>query len=386
MRHTAHVALLIETSRAYGRGLLRGISRYQRDHGPWSIYFQPRGLNDAAPPWLKTWRGDGILARIANRRMAALIDRTGIPVVDLRFGVPGLSVPAVGIDNATVVQRALDHFLDRGFREFAFCGYPRGSRAWMDVRADLFGQLVAETGLRCEYFNSTSRPGKELTWEQDQQQLARWVKRLPKPVAVMACNDDRGLQLLDACRRAGVHVPDEISVLGVDNDEFLCGLATPSLSSVDINVERIGYQAAALLDGLMRGQQPPPGPLLFPAGDVIARQSTDSVAIDDPELSAAVRYLRDHACEGIRMSNVTQATGIERRTLERRMKALFGRSPKDELVRTQLDEAKRLLAGTELSIKAVSLRTGFANSRYFSQVFRNRVGLAPGQFREKMRK
>jgi LacI family transcriptional regulator len=317
--------------------------------------------------------------------MATLLERTGITVVDLRFGVPGLSVPAVGIDNRTVVRRGLDHFLDRGFRQFAFCGYPRGRHAWMDVRADLFGQLVTEAGLTCEFFNGTARRGK-LTWEQDQQQLARWVRKLPKPIAVMACNDDRGLQVLDACRRAGVRVPDEVSVLGVDNDEFLCGLATPPLSSVDINVERIGYQAAELLDGMMRGKQPPAGPLLFPAGDVIARQSTDSVAIDDPELSAAVRYLRDHACEGIRMANVTEATGIERRTLERRMKALLGRSPKDELMKTQLDQAKRLLTGTELSIKAVSLRTGFANSRYFSQVFRARVGLAPGQFRQSMRK
>lgn len=386
MPHTAHVALLIETSRAYGRGLLRGISRYQRDHGPWSIYFQPRGTNDPPPAWLKNWRGDGILARIVNRRMATMIERTGIPAVDLRFGVPGLSIAAVGIDNRTVVRRALDHFLDRGFRQFAFCGYPRGSHAWMDVRADLFGQLVAEAGLHCEFYSGTARRGSKLTWEQDQQQLARWVQRLPRPIAVMACNDDRGLQLLDACRRAGVQVPDEISVLGVDNDEFLCGLATPPLSSVDINVERIGYQAAALLDGMMRGKQPPVGPLLFPAGDVIARQSTDSVAIDDPDLSAAVRYLRDHACEGIRMSTVTQVTGIERRTLERRMKAILGRSPKDELMRTQLDQAKRLLTATELSIKAVSLRTGFANSRYFSQVFRARVGLAPGQFRQSMRK
>jgi len=177
-------------------------------------------------------------------------------------------------------------------------------------------------------------------------------------------------------------VPDEISVLGVDNDEFLCGLATPPLSSIDINVERIGYQAAALLDGLMSGQPLPPGPLLLPAGEVIARQSTESVAIDDPELSAAVRYLRAHACEGIRMSNITQATGIERRTLERRMKTLLGRSPKDELMRTQLEQAKRLLTSTELSIKTISLRTGFANSRYFSQVFRARVGVPPGQFRQ----
>jgi LacI family transcriptional regulator len=381
MSHDRHVALLIETSRSYGRGLLRGIIRYQREHGPWSIYFEPRGLDDTAPAWLKSWHGDGILARINDRRTAEMIRRSGIPAVDLRFAVPKLGLPAVGIDNATVVRRALDHFLDRGFTRFAFCSYPRGSFRWMDVRADLFQQLVESYGFGCELFTGKARRGQQLSWERDQQQLTRWVKRLAKPIAVMACNDDRGLQLLDACRRAAVRVPDDVSVLGVDNDEFMCGLATPPLSSIDINLEGIGYRAAELLDNLMRGRRPPAEPVLLPAGDVISRQSTDALAIDDPELSAAIRYLREHACQRIRMRDVTAATGMERRTLERRMKAVFGRSPKEELLRIQIDEAKRLLLSTQLSIKAIAVRTGFHNSRYFSKVFRNRVGLAPGQFK-----
>lgn len=381
MSHDRHVALLIETSRSYGRGLLRGIIRYQREHGPWSIYFQPRGLNDTAPSWLRSWRGHGILARINDRRTAEIIKRSGIPAVDLRFAVPNLGLPAVGIDNATVVRRAVDHFLDRGYTRFAFCSYPRGSSRWMDVRSDLFQQLVASLGFACELFTGEARRGKDVSWEQEQRQLTRWVKRLARPIAVMACNDERGLQLLDACRRADVRVPDDVSVLGVDNDEFVCGLATPPLSSIDINLDGIGYRAAELLDGLMRHKPPPAEAVLLPAGDVIPRQSTDALAIDDPELAAVVRYLREHACEQIRLSDVTQATGMERRTLERKFKEVFGRSPKDELLRIQIDEAKRLLLSTELSVKAVSVRTGFGNSRYFSKMFRNRVGLAPGQFR-----
>jgi len=387
MNHTAHVALLIETSRAYGRGLLRGIIRYQREHGPWSIYFQPRGINDPAPGWLKNWKGDGILARVRDRKMAATIERTGVPCVDLRFAVPGLNMPAVGIDNSTIVRRAFEHFLDRGFRRFAVCSYPEGQFAWMDVRARLFCGLVEEAGFQCEVFTGTAEEdAAPPAWENEQTQIAKWVSRLPRPVAIFAVNDDRGLQILDACRRAGVHVPDEVSVLGVDNDEFLCGLATPPLSSVSINLETVGYRAAELLDGMMRrGVEPPAQPLLLQAGDVVARKSTDSLAIDDPELSKVVRYLREHACEGIRMTDITRATGMERRTLERRMKALFGRSPKDELMRIQIEEAKRLLSSTELSIKAISMRTGFANSRYFTQVFRTRVGVAPGQFRHASR-
>jgi LacI family transcriptional regulator len=387
MNSTAHVALLIETSRAYGRGLLRGIIRYQREHGPWSIYFQPRGINDPAPAWLKSWKGDGILARISDRRMAAMIERTGAPCVDLRFAVPGLNMPAVGIDNSTVVARAFDHFFDRGYRRFAVCTYPHGQFVWMDYRTRLFQTLAAERGFPCEvYSGSAEEDAPPTAWEQEQGQFAKWLARLPKPIAIFAVNDDRGLQIVDACRRAGIAVPDEVSVIGVDNDEFLCGLASPPLSSVSINLEMMGYRAAALLDDLMSKRAPPPSePLLLPAGEVVARKSTDSLAIDDPELSRVVRYLRENACRGIRMSDITRATGMERRTLERRMKSLFGRSPKDELMRIQIEEAKRLLASTELSVKAISLRTGFANSRYFTQVFRLRVGVAPGQYRNSSR-
>jgi LacI family transcriptional regulator len=381
MTSDKHVALLIETSRSYGRGLLRGIIRYQREHGPWSIFFQPRGLNDTAPAWLKSWRGHGILARINDRRTADIIKRSGIPAVDLRFAIPNLRMPAVGIDNATVVRRALDHFLDRGHTRFAFCSYPSGNSRWMDIRAGLFQKLVVSLGYACELFTGKMHESARWSWEQDQQQLTRWVQRLSKPIAVMACNDDRGLQLLDACRRASVRVPDDVSVLGVDNDEFMCLLATPPLSSIDINLEGVGYRAAELLAGLMRGKKPPPEPVLLPAGEVVSRQSSDALVIDDAELSAAVRYLRENACRPIRMRDVTAAVGIERRTLERKMKRLFGRSPKDELLRIQIDEAKRLLLSTQLSIKAIAAKAGFQNSRYFSKVFRTRTGRAPGQFR-----
>jgi LacI family transcriptional regulator len=385
MRQLKHVALLIETSRSYGRGLLRGIIRYQREHGPWSIYFEPRGVNDSAPRWLRSWRGHGILARVNDRRTAEIIRRSGIPAVDLRFAVPNLGLPAVGIDNATVVRRAVEHFLDRGFTRFAFCGYRYGASRWMDLRGELFQKQVAALGFPCELFRSSAARRGGVSWEQDQRQLARWVKRLAKPIAVMVCNDDRGLQLLDACRRAGVHVPEDVSVLGVDNDEFMCGLATPPLSSIDINLETIGYEAAGLLDRLMSGKPPPAKAVLLPAGEVVPRQSTAGLAIDDAELSSAIRYLREHACERVRMRDVTRATGLERRTLERKLKQVLGRSPKQELLRVQIDEAKRLLLSTQLSIKAVSLRAGFVSSRYFSNVFRRREGLAPGQFRQASR-
>ncbi|MEX0793099.1 MAG: DNA-binding transcriptional regulator [Pirellulaceae bacterium] len=381
MQRTFRVAILIETSREYGRGILRGISRFQKDNDPWSIYFQPRGTTDPIPSWLPSWQGDGILARVEDRQMADALLATGIPTIDLRFAVPNLEMPAVGIDETSLVRLAVDHFLERGFRRFAFCGSPPGQFIWMDRRKQLFCEMVAEAGFACETYELSSDL-QTIRWEEDQQDLIRWIQRLRKPVAIMACNDDRGLQLLDACRQAGFEVPNEVSVLGVDNDEFSCGLSTPPLSSIDMNLEKVGYTAAQLLQSMMEGTPPPTENILFPAKTIVARRSTDYFAFEDKELVAALRYLNENACKGVTMKDVIEATGIERRTLERRMRTILGRSPKDEITRIQIDHSKGLLERTDLPLDEVAKQTGFSNSRYFSRVFGQRVGMTPVAFRK----
>src|SRR5262245_8571744 len=195
-----HVALLIETSRAYGRGILGGVIRYLHEHGPWSLYFQPHGLEAPPPSWLKGWRGHGILARINTRHMADVVCQTGLPAVDLRFSVPDLGLPGVGIENTAVVRLALQHLRDCGFRRLAFCGLPRRRNIWMDHRCDLFEELAAATG--CPHHVYAGPPaGKAAAWEQEQDAIADWIAGLPKPIGLMACNDDRGQQVLDSCRR-----------------------------------------------------------------------------------------------------------------------------------------------------------------------------------------
>ncbi len=222
MSRIKRVALIIETSREYGRGLLRGISRFNREHEPWSVYFQPRGTDDPAPSWLTDWKGDGILARIETERMAEVILQTGAPTVDLRFLVPDLPLPSVGVDVETLASLAMEHFLNRGFERFAFCGTPPGESVWMDLRGKYLHDMALAQGLECEVYDHGSSRRSKVSWEQDQRRLIRWLRGLRKPIAVMACNDLRGLRVLDACRRAGIGVPEEVCVLGVDNDEFLC--------------------------------------------------------------------------------------------------------------------------------------------------------------------
>jgi len=376
-----HVALLVETSRAYGRSILQGVVRYLRERGPWSVYIQPHGLESPPPRWLKGWRGDGILARINDRRTARAVRETRLPAVDLRFAIPDLGLPAVGINNRTVVQLAYQHLVDCGFRHVGFCGIPRGRSVWMDLRGDLFQELARSGGRTCHVFTTPNRT-TAVAWEEEQEALASWVLALPKPIGVMACNDDRGQQVLDACRRVNVLVPEEVAVVGVDNDEILCGLSSPPLTSVDINTVQVGYEAAALLDQMMGGTQPAPEPLFLEPQGVVPRESTDVLATDDRELAAAIRFIREHACGGLRVKELVRKTELARRSLERRMEKLLGRSPKEEITRVQIEWAKRLLTETDLSAAQIAEKCGYSQPKYFSQVFHDKVGVPPGAYRK----
>lgn len=386
MPKTPHVALLIETSREYARGLLRGVARYQQEHGPWSIYFEPHGLDDPPPEWLAGWGGDGILARVNSREMADTILKTGIPTVDVRGALPGLGLPFIGVDNKPVSQLAYDHLRDLGMTNFAFCGTPRGENPNQDLRCDYFVQLVEQDDYSCSTWLGEQQRQRAPTWEEQQHQIATWVKELPKPVGIMTCHDDRGQQVLDACRRAEVAVPDDAAVVSVDNDPHLCNLCTPTMTSIDVNPSRIGYEAAALLDRLMNKQQAEQQvTLLGPPRGIAPRRSTDTLLIEDQEVAKAIRYIREHATEGIRVAEVVAMATKSPSTLERRVKKLLGRTIKAEITRVRLARAKLLLSETGFTVAKIAERTGFAEPKYFCEVFRKHEGVTATEYRRRFR-
>ncbi|QDU92812.1 XylR family transcriptional regulator [Lignipirellula cremea] len=373
-----HVALLIETSREYGRGLLRGVTRFHHENASWSIYFKPQGLGEPPPEWLRSWRGDGILARIDDRRMAERVLSTGLPVVDLRGALADLGVPSIGVDNRSVAKIAFEHLLDRGLRHFAFCGVPPGKNRFDDQRSEFFRQEVEATGRPCHLFD---RWRHWANWERGQQQIADWLRELPKPVGVMTCHDDRGQQVLDACRRLGARSPDDVAVIGVDNDSFLCNLALPPLTSIDVDAERNGFEASSLLDRMMTGEAAPETPLYFPARRIVTRQSTDTIAVDDPDVAAVARFIRDHACRGVGITEALAQSSLSRSTLTRRFKALLHRTPIAQLTHVRLEHARQLLLETQLPMTAIAARCGFNEAKYFIEVFHRQVGVTPGSFR-----
>lgn len=378
-RRTPHVAVLIETSRSYGRGLLRGVRRYLAEYGPWSVFMELRALDSPPPLWLKSWRGAGILTRTGTRAMADAVRRVGVPVVELRSPRLNAGAPWVGVDNRAMGKIVADHLMQRGFRHFGVCEI--GTEIYFDERRVNFTQTVTRAGFVCDAYHAKGQPEKPAQWEKHQDDLAAWVKGLPKPAGVMACTDQLGFFLLDACARACVAVPEEVAVVGVENEESLCTMAVPTLSSVKFNAERIGYEAAALLDRLMAGEAAPSEPILIEPIGVVTRGSSDVVAIDDPEIAQAVRFVRETASDGITVTDILKEVAISRSALERRMRAALGRSPNEEITRVRVERVKELLISTDQPLTTIARRTGFQTPQYLVQVFRRQVGVTPGVFR-----
>jgi LacI family transcriptional regulator len=360
---------------------MRGVSRFYSENGSWSAYFKPRGLDDALPDWLKSWKGTGILARITSKQMGKSLKATGLPLIDLRGGGRSLGIPPFGPSSQAVSEIAFDHLRSLGFEHFAFCGEPRGAHVYDDERMETFKRIAIESGFTCSVFKHRIR-GHAVTWEDGQEQLATWLKSLPRPVGIMASHDDRGQQVLDACRRAELLVPNEVAVIGSDNSEFLCNLSIPSLSSIDVNSERIGYEAAHLLDRMMEGKATFNDPVYFKPIGVVIRQSTDVQACSDKDIATALMIIRRDACRGISVSELSNQLPLSRTLLNRRFKKIVGRSPKAEILRIQVEAAKRMLIDTSLPVSTISNNTGFSDSKYFISVFRKLTGNTPRGFRQ----
>ena len=375
------VALFVETSRAYGRSVLQGVWQYVKEHDRWSILFRPRGLEEPTPAWMASWSGDGIIAHVNNTRTARLLQKSAARCVDVLGDVEGFGFPFIGTDNARIAHMATEHLLYTGLRNFAVCGLRKGQRPRLDDRCEAFEALIHEAGHPCHVYRPRGGGRYGPSWTQEQKQIAEWLKTLPRPIGIFACNDVRGRELLDACQTAGISVPEQAVVLGVGNDDILCELSEQRLSSIDVNPVRIGYQAADMLCRMMAGERVEPS-ITVPPRRVIERQSTNVLAVDDQEVAAAIQFIRLHACDAIDVSEVVHRVGLSRRVLERRFRMLLRRSIKAEIVRVRLDRAKELLAETSLSATTIAKRCGFSTPAYFMDHFHQRVGVTPIRFRE----
>ena len=376
-----HVALIIETSSIYGRDLLAGIVRYMRMHDQWSVFLEQRDLFKQPPTWLDDWHGHGIISRATTSRLIDAISNTGVPFVELTDRKGATELPQVRSNDAAIGRMGAEHLLERGFERFGFCGYT--GEAWSKRREDAFVELVHEKSSEpCSLYHSPWQGRAARNWEDEQQCIVDWLCTLTPPFAVMACNDIRGQQVIDVCSKLGLAVPEQAVVIGVDNDELLCRVCSPPLSSVIPNAETVGFRAAEVLAGLMNGEPPASEVQLVEPLGVATRQSTDVVAIDDRDIAAALRYIREHACRGLTVEEVIRNNPVSRSTLERQVRKYLGRTPQAEIRFVQVKRVRELLISTELSAEQIADLCGFEHPEYLHVVFKRVTGMTIGAFRK----
>ncbi|NLS96457.1 MAG: substrate-binding domain-containing protein [Planctomycetaceae bacterium] len=389
MPEPPRVGLLILSSLDYGRGLLRGIASYVQTHGPWTIFHRVGLPPDRLSPLLRRWRPHGVIGQFRTRVILRQVERLGIPAVDLLGRFHSRSIPRFQIDHSAVAVMVADHFLELGYRSFAFCGF-KGIH-YSDRRRKAFVDYAQTKRCPVDVLLSTlpSEPlgpfDIESAGQFDVESIGTWLRSLPKPLALMAATDVRAVQVLAACRLAGLNVPEEIAVVGVGNDEVLCNLADPPLTSVALRADQLGYRGAAMLDEMMHGRKPARYESLIGPLGVISRKSTQVAAAADPKVNEVLRYLRDHFRQGVSIAAAARHAGLSSSTLRRRFSEAMKRSPREELIRIQLQCVEELLRDTDLPMGRIAELAGFRYPECMMKLFRRKTGMTPGQLRSRFR-
>lgn len=372
------ILLLVETSRAYGRGLVEGVSKYAYEQGNWFVHFQDRGLVEKLPHSIKNWNGDGIITRTSSRKLEKMIREKKIPFVELF----GRTTPEVCCDEKMVGRLAAEHFLERGLKNFGY--FSIGSPDWSKRRGDSFEYVLRFFGHTLNRFRQKHPSRSPLpSWDPSNDgELIEWLKSLPKPIGIFCASDIHAITIQECCRQVNIAIPEEVSVLGTDNDRTLCNVANPKISSIDLNSSQIGYTAAHLLHRRMLDPKVDiKVPLFMPPSFVETRQSTDTIAIDDPDVAQAIRFIREKATQHITVADVAAHVALSQATLFRRFRHYLGHSPEREIIKVKIDRAKFLLLETNLPLSVIASKTGFMPPEYFFRVFKRECGVTPQHYR-----
>lgn len=388
MKKRANVALIIGTSGVYGRQVLRGISRYMRAYANWSVFLDESVRIVDPPHWLADWEGDGIICRATTPDLARALGQRAVPVVDCNEHHGFLGLPYIASDTRAIGAMATRHLLERGFERIAFCGV--ASELWSRNRLrGVKDAIEADSKARlCSVFESPSTP-RERNGVQERNRLCAWIESLDFPIGIVACNDVCGQNVLDACLTLGVAVPEQVAVVGVDNSETLCQLCNPPLSSVVPASEKLGFEAAACLDRLMKAKTNPTTAsadpveqIYLPPIEVVTRQSSDIRAVNDPAIARAMQFIRERACDAVTVEEVAAHVRMSRSTLERSFRRYLNCSPQQEIRRVRLLRVQQLLRETDLSLARIAELAGFEHPQYMMAQFKKTFGQTPSQWRE----
>jgi LacI family transcriptional regulator len=377
------VLLIFQTRFEECAAMVKGVAHFGRTHQPWAAFLDDEARAESDIRWLKSNQWHGVISRHTTPTLVRACSELGLHLVDVNDTPAFPGVPKIRPDNTAVGHLGAEHFLERGYRHFAFSGF--SGLDWSAERRDGFVEALRLAGHMCDVLD-VAFPG-DLTPFWDARQtltLSTWLHKLPKPLAVMAANDLRAIQVLTAAQTSGLLVPEEIAVLGVNNDSIRCDLAEPPLSSVATNPFQSGYQAAAVLARLMGGEPPGPEGLRVEPLGVVTRQSSDVLAMSDKNVTAALSFIREHACRGITVEQVLKHAFASRSQLEKKFRRHIGRSPQAEIRRVQVDRIRQLLFETNFPLMKIAELTGFEHVEYMCVVFKRLTGESPGAYRKRM--
>ncbi len=372
------VAVFSHWDYAFARQVRQGIARYAAAHGPWTFFSRD---DPAFAPLQKLdrWVGDGIIASINNDNddIAEEIRVSGIAIVNISTGT---SFPTVTPDNVAIGRIASEYLIKQGYRHFGFVGR---NDAYSRQRQAAFVRTINRAGATDTVYEPVPSERMPWKWKSVEKLLVRWMMSLPKPVAVMTCSDYMGRRVIEAARGCGIVIPEEVAVISVGNDDVICDFCNPPLSSISLQGERIGYESARLLDRLMKGDSAPKKPILIPPGDVVVRRSSDMLAIADADLTAAVRFIREHGNKAIGVADVLDEVPISRRSLERRFSEVVGHSPWREIRIAQIAHVKKLLSGTNMPVSQIVTASAFSSHGRLCRIFNEETGMTPTAYRKK---
>jgi LacI family transcriptional regulator len=371
MYETRRIGLAIDAVASYGRGAIRGIMAFCKSNPRWIIAVEPLWSFGTLPD-LEEWEVDGILVQTFSPAFEDGVLERKLPAVNIsNFCSGGSRLPTVIPDDLAVGRVAADYLLSLGFRDLGFC-WP-GDSEYGRLRLESFRQHVQNAGANFHECNVSK------------QDINAWLPSLPRPAAVLGCNDDWAHRVLNIARRNGIRVPDELAVLGVDDDELFNTLVTPSLSSIALPAEQIGYQAAALLDRIMDGQKAGADPVLLPPVRAVLRESTDVLSVSDSDVALAIRFIREHATRPLQVDDILEHVPLSRRSLERKFRKAIGRSISAEIRRAHIERAKTLLISTDLAMPQIAAAAGFTTATRLGIVFQKELGEPPTEFRKRAR-
>lgn len=376
-RQAKRVAVLIETDDSWGREVVESIARYSHENH-WALLISPRDAQHRLR-LPSRWKGDGAIVSLRDAALQKHVKSAGVPAVDVAIQMPNEHwLGRVATDDDARAAMAFDHFRSRHFEHFACFSPPIGR--YSDDRAYAFQREAERAGFVCNIF--TPPKNKNVGWDGNQALVAAWLKSLPRPLAVFAADPYPARQLIEICQMEGLRIPDDIAVLAGDTDDLLCNIATPRISSVELACHKLGRTACEMLNAIMSGGPIPKDPVLIPPLRVIARHSTEILAVEDRDLAQIVQYIRDRAAEGIRVSDILRAFPISRRSLEQRFRNILGRSPAEEIRRTRLQHARKLLVETDMSVAEIATASGVCSGAQLASAFRRYLGIRPSALRE----